>query len=405
MIRMTRLPEEVTRLLAPLKPYFSYRHYLVFCWLLVAHLVCFGKATVQGLARYTPTHVAAWHLRRLLAAGRWQWTRGLEWLVNEALAAFPPPKDGVLYLVVDSTLKGKRSKQNPLAKKGRLNEYAPFTFGLHVVMLMAHWDVYRMPLAFRLVKPKGSNEYQSENALVREMLGEVVLPAWCKTGGGVADAAYPSRANLQAIQARGWFFVIAFPRTWKLANGQYLRAIVTHLPIPPYRQVRVPLVVPSARRRVFWTFAKSAQLAHVGDVTVGLSRRRRNESPQHTKLLVTNLPQATAHLTVALYLRRWPVELCIKELKSVVGLGQHQVTKDAARVERSVAVAVMAYLLLLRLRANQIKPGSSWSAFTRKQELAWEGGTHPLHRTVRQEARTEIRRHRAAEPPPLRLAA
>jgi DDE family transposase len=405
MIRMTRLPEEVTRLLTPLKPYFSYRHYLVFCWLLVAHLVCFGKATVQGLARYTPTHVAAWHLRRLLAAGRWQWTCVLEWLVSEALAAFPPPKDGVLYVVVDSTLKGKRGKKNPLVKKGRLNEYAPFTFGLHVVIVMAQWDVYRIPLAFRLVKTKESNEYQSENALFREMLQEVVLPAWCKKVVVVADAAYPSRANLQAIQARGWFFVIAFPRTWKLATGQSLRDIVTHLPIHHYRQVRVPLVVPNTHRRVFWTFAKQAQLAHVGDVTVVLSRRRRNESPKHTKLLVTNLPQATAHLTVALYLRRWPVELCIKELKSVVGLGQHQVTKDVARVERSVAVAVMAYLLLLRLRAKQIKPRTSWSAFTLKQELAWEWGIDHLHRTVRQEARKELRRQRTAEPPPLRLAA
>jgi hypothetical protein len=405
MIRMTRLPEEVTRLLTPLKPYFSYRHYLVFCWLLVAHLVYFGKATVQGLARYTPTHIAAWHLRRLLAAGRWQSTRVLAWLVSEALAVFPPPKDGILYMVIDSTLKGKRGKKNPLAKKGRLNEYTPFTFGLHVVIVIAQWDVYRIPLAFRLVKPKESCTYQSENTLVREMLGQVILPAWCKQVVVVADAAYPSRANLQAIQARGWFFVIAFPRTWKLANGQHLRDLVTHLPIHHYRQVRVPLVVPNTQRRVFWTFAKQAQLAHVGDVTVVLSRRRRNDSPKHTKLLVTNLPHATAHLTVALYLRRWPVELCIKELKSVVGLGQHQVTKDAARVERSVAVAVMAYLLLLRLRARQIKPGSAWSAFTLKQELAWEWGTRQLHRTIRQEARKEIRRQRAAEPPPLRLAA
>src|ERR671914_95852 len=86
MIRMTRLPEEVTRLLAPLKPSFSYRHYLVCCWLLVAHLVCFGKATVQGLARYTPRHMAAWHLRRVLAARRWPWARVLEWLVSETLA-------------------------------------------------------------------------------------------------------------------------------------------------------------------------------------------------------------------------------------------------------------------------------------------------------------------------------
>jgi hypothetical protein len=205
--------------------------------------------------------------------------------------------------VVDSTLKGKRGKKNPLAKKGRLNEYAPFTFGLHLVILIAQWDVYRIPLAFCLVKPKGRPGYQSENALFREMLGEVLLPAWCKKVVVVADAAYPSRANLQAIQARGWYFVLAFPRTWKLANGQDLRDVVTHLPIQHYHQVRVSLVVPLPRRRVFWTFAKQAQLAHVGEVTVVLSRRRRNESPKHTKLLVTNLPHATAHLTVARYLQ------------------------------------------------------------------------------------------------------
>jgi hypothetical protein len=294
----------------------------------------------------------------------------LEWLVSQALSAFPPPKDGVLYLVVDSTLKNKRMKKNPLAKKGRRNEYAPYTVGLHIVILIAQWDVYRVPLAFRVVKPKGSPGYQSENALFREMLQAVVLPAWCKKVVVAADAAYPSRANLQAIQARGWFFVIAFPRTWKLANGQYLRDLATHLPLHHYRQVRVPLVVPSARRRVFWSFAKRAELRQVGDVTVVWSRRRRNDSPKHIKLLVTNLPQATAHLTVALDLRRWPVELCIKELKGVVGLGQHQVTKEAARVERSVAVAFMTYLLLLRLQAKQIKPGTSWSAFTLKQRLA-----------------------------------
>jgi hypothetical protein len=189
MIRFTRGPEAVTRWLAPLKSHFSSRHYLIFCWLLVAHLVCVGKATVQGLARYTPRHVAAWQLRRLLAAGRWPWARVLEWLGSEALAAFAPPPDGVLYLVVESTLKEKRRKKNPLAKKGRLNEYAPFTFGLHVLLLMAQWGVYRLPLALRLVKPKGSPSSQSENALLRQMLPAVVLPAWCKKVVVVADAA------------------------------------------------------------------------------------------------------------------------------------------------------------------------------------------------------------------------
>jgi hypothetical protein len=87
MLRLTRLPEEVTRLLTPLKPYFSYRHWLVFCWLLVAHLICFEKATLQGLARYTPVHIAAWHFRRLLATGRWAWA-----LVLEELGATRPAR-------------------------------------------------------------------------------------------------------------------------------------------------------------------------------------------------------------------------------------------------------------------------------------------------------------------------
>jgi hypothetical protein len=405
MIRLTRLPEEVTRLLAPLKPSFSSRHYLVFCWLLVAQVVCVARAPLQGLARYLPGHIAAWHLRRVVAAGRWQWAQGLEWLVSPTLSAFPPPKDGVLSLGVDSTLKSNRTKKNPLAKKGRLNEYAPYTVGVHGVILIAQWEVYRVPVAFRVVKAKGGHGYQAGNALFREMLQVVILPAGCKGVVVIADAASPSRANLQAIQARGWFFVMAFPRTWKRATGQYRRDLVTHLPLHPYRQVRAPLVVPSARRRVCWTVAKQAELRQVGDVTVVSSRRRRHESPRHTKLLVTTLPHAPAHLTVALYLRRWPVELCLKGLKGVVGLGQHQVPQDAARVERSLAVAVMAYLLVLRLRAKQIKPRTSWSAFTLKQGLAWDWGARQVQRAAQQKVRREVRVRPPAQEVHLRLAA
>jgi hypothetical protein len=69
----------------------------------------------------------------------------------------------VLYLVVDSTLKGKRTKKNPLVKKGRLNEQAPFTCELHVVLLIAQWDNYRVSLAFRLVPPKKRKGYRTEN--------------------------------------------------------------------------------------------------------------------------------------------------------------------------------------------------------------------------------------------------
>jgi hypothetical protein len=66
------------------------------------------------------------------------------------------------------------------------------------------------------------------------------------------------------------------------------------------------------------------------------------------------------------------MELLFKELKGVVGLGQHQVTKQPDRVERSVAVAIMAYLLLLKLRAKDIPADRPWSAFRLQRAFAWE---------------------------------
>jgi hypothetical protein len=104
-----------------------------------------------------------------------------------------------------------------------------------------------------------------------------------------------------------------------------------------------------------------------------LSKCRQTDGPKQTKLLVTNLPETvSARQIVAISLRRWWVELLFRELKRVVGLGQHQVTTDVGRVERPVALAIMAYLLLLRLKAPEVPANRPWSAFALQQALAWE---------------------------------
>jgi hypothetical protein len=165
---------------------------------------------------------------------------------------------------------------------------------------------------------------------------------------------------------------MARPRTWKFANGKALNALVTHLPHGTYTQIRIP-TVNTQRRRTCWVYAKRARLRHLGAVTVVLSKWRRNEGPKQTTVLVTHLPETvTAREIVGVYLRRWWIELLVKELKGVVGMGHHQVTKQADRVERSVAVAIMAYRLLLRLRAKDIPADRPGSAFRLQRAFAWE---------------------------------
>ncbi len=78
---------------------------------------------------------------------------------------------------------------------------------------------------------------------------------------------------------------------------------------------------------------------------------------------LTNLPGVTARPVISIYQRRWSVEIIFKELKSGLGLGEHQITKNEKRVKNSLGIAILAYVFLLRIRRQDIKPGDSWSIF------------------------------------------
>jgi DDE family transposase len=393
---LTCLPPQVSQCLRVLGPCFRHRHQLVFGWLLVLHIIYGERANLQALARHGPAHLAYQHYRRLLCAAYWCPKTLLWWFADQAMQALPPPEDGILYLVGDSTLKGKRGRKHPVAQNTRLSQHHPYVFGFRIVLLMAQWDVYRIPVDFALVRRTNDPAYQTENALFRQMLQDFRRPVWCQEVVVTADAAYASQANMTLMQELGLGYVLALPRTWKFANGKALKALVTHLPRWQYTQIRIP-TVHTQHRRTFWVYAKRARLRHLGDVTGVLSKRRRNDGPKQTKILVTNLPESvTAREIVGVYLRRWWVELLFRELKGVVGLGQHQVTKQVDRVERSVAVAIMAYLLLLKLRAKDIPADRPWSAFNLQRAFAWEVMQAQCERSARQLARKWLQLRKAA---------
>jgi Transposase DDE domain len=395
MLQFTCLPKAVSNWLQVLRPMFRHRHHLVFCWLLVCQAIYQEKATITGLARLAPRHIAEWHLRRLLAAGYWNARLLVWWFADPVIATLPPPEDGVCDLVIDRTLKSNTGHKHPLAQKDRLNDYGPYVFGLHLVVVMLQWGNYRIPIDVELVRRKDDPKYRSQNALFRWMLVRFRRPSWAQMVVVVADAAFASKANVKLIRQRGYFFVIAFARTWRFTTGQAWKDLVTHLPKKHYRRCWVPLDEPG-RRRIYWTYTKHACLRHVGDVTIVLSKKRCNDGPRQTKILVTNLPEITARQVLDVYRRRWSVELLMKELKGATGLGQHQVTKAPQRVERSIAMTLMAYLLLLKFRAQDIPEKGPWSVFTLKRNFAWQIAQAQRERSVEQRLRKGLLERKAA---------
>jgi hypothetical protein len=390
LIAFTYLPGFVTMVFRGMPTVWRGRHRLIFCWLIFMQAVSPGRKTLEEMARWTPATITAWRFGRLLKAAYWNVHLLVSWLAQALLMTLPPPTNGILYLFGDGSHADTRGPKNPVAQQGRLSQHHPWFFGLRFVLLMAAWDDYRLPVGFRLILPKRPVGYRSDNVLFREMLGAFVPPSWAKLVIVGGDAAYGSKANIRMVQdrdktdaARRWAFVFAIARTWKTVEDKSIKNLVTHIPQKYYQCTRVPRAHGRKGRKTFWTYSTRLCLRHVGDVTVVLSKKGRNVSPQQTKILGTNLAELTPSQVVCMYQTRWASELMHWELKSGLGLGEHQVSGDTNRSEKSIGIAVLAYLLVMRVCQHEIVPGKPWSLFQLQHVLRLQVMTNQVEHRIK----------------------
>ena len=307
MIMLTYLPAFITIVFRGMPGVWKSQHRLMLCWVIVMQALYPGRKTLEELTRWSPAAVTSWRLRRLLKAGYWSIHVLVEWLANDVIASLPAPENGVLFEIGDSSHVPKRGAKTPTAQKSRKSKYHPWFFGIRFVLLIVAWDVYRIPVAFRIILPKTHPDYRTENALFRDMLQAFTPPAWATWIIVLGDAAYGSKANINLIKQlektdcrRHWAFVFAISRTWKTMEDKTVKDLVTHLPRCHYKRTWVPRITDVNRRKTYWTYCKSLSLNDIGDVTLVLSKTGRNVSPKHTKLLVTNLPDTSAREVVGI---------------------------------------------------------------------------------------------------------
>jgi hypothetical protein len=369
-MRLRRIPQRVSNCLSPLAASLNCpqgQHFRIFCWVLVTLIMMQGSATLKALTRLMPCSLRYWAVLRMVRAGYWDAAALIEQLADTVLYCLPPPADGLLHRTADTTLNEKTGAQQPLARKTRTNQYAPYLFGQSLVLLIAQWGRLRVPVAAALIDPQIKGH---QNLLFRQMLEKFVPPNWAVALVVEADAGYAAKPTLKLIAEKGYGYVFGLARTWKLADGTHVSNITRHTPKSCYQ--RFASYKPDGRRKDYWVFRRQARVQHLGDVTLLLSKSRRNDGPQRIKLLVTNLSEATTGTLLSYYHRRWGVEVVFKELKSGLHLGQMQVTKQAQRVKHALLLPVLAYLLLLRLYGAELEAERGCPIWQLKQRFIEE---------------------------------
>jgi len=119
------------------------------------------------------------------------------------LRTLPPPFDGVLYLIGDSTLK-QSGAAAPLGHTTRHSEHDPYTFGFEMVLLIASWDRFRIPLALVPIDPQCRGH---QNILFRQMLKAFVPPHGHDKWWWSPTAGFAANETLRLIAAKKYAYV------------------------------------------------------------------------------------------------------------------------------------------------------------------------------------------------------
>ena len=349
------------------------------------------QGQTQRLMRvFPPQKLKDWTLMRMVRSGPWDDNVLIDEMSRDVLNWLPAPADGVIHLSADKTRKDKRSRKHPLGLVNRDSKHSPYHFGLEMVLLIASWAPFRIPIRLAVMAPQIKGH---QNILFRQMLETVALPSWVREVMVSGDAAFAANPTLKLIDKQGWTYVFAMARNRKFTNGKYVSDLMRYLPKSSYR--RRAIRKPDGRRCDYWVFEKRTTLHNLGDVTMVLSKKRRNAGPNQVRLFVPPLQEVKASAVLSLYAWRWGVEVTLKELQGGLHLGQMQVTRDADRVARSVGGAVCADLLPVHLYGRDAKSGQPWRLFRLKQRFQADLMQNEIDRTERKWKR-KLKQYEAA---------
>ena len=193
------------------------RHFSVFCWLLMALILDNGKGKLKDLCGYLPPKLKYWTLMRMVRSGQWDANVLVEEMGRDVLNWLPAPPDGVIHLSADKTRKDKRARQHPWGLVTRDSKHSPSHFGFEMVLLIASWDHFRIPIRLAVMDPKIKGH---QNSLFRHMLEAVELPSWVGEVIVAGDAGFAAHPTLKLIEKKGWTYVFAMARNRKLTNGK-----------------------------------------------------------------------------------------------------------------------------------------------------------------------------------------
>jgi hypothetical protein len=314
--------------------------------LLLALIVSTRRSKLIHLAGVVPAHTHRTSHGVFLARSDWDAPALLEDQLRRTLALMKPRPGEVLYLIIDDTRIAKRGRKMAWVSKIWDHKQQRFIRGHMVVTAAVQFRGVVLPWRFELWKPKRlvGRTYRKTTQIAADLIRAFRAPRGVQVRV-LFDAFYLSPVVTKACsdQCFTWFSVASSNRCLRSPNGRKrrLRDLAPGLIRHAGRNVRMPRARGWRRMRIACT---DGHLGRIGVVRLVCSKRP-GDTWKKTVTMVTNETRLDARRIVAIYERRWAIEVLFKELRGEMGLGDYQVISEEA-ILKHLHLCGLAHLML-----------------------------------------------------------
>lgn len=331
MITIGRMPAVVNSFFRPARKNFSKPAWPHF-WGLVTAIAMATEHTVERLNALLRLHT---HRTK---DGEFLWRsdfdeaavlRGMALsLLNRVWRAGEP-----IYLILDDTQTLKRARK--MEAVGKLYHHATGQYGTGHTILKAclHCRGITVPLGSWLyVKKADAAALGVRFVTLTELAGKAIeqlpLPPWMPVTV-LVDAYYLCATVTKAVENKGWHYIGMAKSNRRLAADGRSHRLHSYAAHTLRRRGKWARITGLQRTNAYCVAERIGTMKKLGDVKVVFSRRRGDGK---IVSLVTNDLQRSGKRVVGDYLRRWSIELLIKDEKQHLGLGAYRVLRYRAVV-------------------------------------------------------------------------
>jgi SRSO17 transposase len=402
MITIVKIPKKVKSFFKPIKKQVS-EHVYDYFWSMVLAMCISHGTTIEKLVKLLHNSTHRTNHGEFLWRSLWDESYVLQQIALDTLKNIFNKKDRRLFLIIDDTQTLKRAKKMQAVGKLRHHSTGKYGTGHTIVKVSLYYRGVIIPWASLLyIKQEHCNKLQVPFCKLTELAAQAIRDADLPEIFEVTvlfDAFYLCPKVVRACKERKWHYIsVGKSNRWftvgsvKRKLGKYGRNVL--------RNSGSWHNITGLRKTKKYRLAERiGRLNKLGTVRIVFSRRKGEN--KHIAIVTDDLSASMIKI-VADYLKRWSIEMLIKDEKQHLGLGDYRVLRYRA-VVRHLHLVDCAYACLTHLG---MKSQSAQGQNKTKKVLRLESISKlkdRMRRTVWQENVKDVIKYSHEKPVILRL--